>query len=480
MRRMQADIVDLVVVGYGGAGAACSLTAADLDAQVVVVEKQPENMHTPSTRMSAGVMMGVTDVERATTYLDRCAGGLIPREVTRAWARGAYELFDWLTASGVEVAYRGVGHPEHLTMPGADAVDVRRSGTNLWDALVSAVTRRPSIAIRWGSPASRLLTDETGRVVGVEHGRGADRVRTFARRGVVLCCGGFEFDERMKAEFLDVRPAHFYGNPGNTGDGVRMAQQVGADLWHMNAFVTRGVAHFELDGEPMNFAVRLRPGGYVITDSYGRRFTDESSQAVLHHDFWNEFRNYDSGLRSYSRIPAYWIFDHRRLSHGPLTTRTLRLVGVGSYEWSESNEVEVKRGWIASGSTVGEAAERAGVSDPDRAAVEVMDYNRGCAEGVDRFGRPTDSLVALDRPPYYCVSLYPGGSNTSGGPRRDARARILDPFGKPIANLFGAGELGQAIGALYPADGYNLSEALTFGRIAACSALSGALTGSAT
>jgi WD40 repeat protein len=78
--------VDLVVVGFGGAGAAAALAGAELGASVLVLEKQPHDRHTPSTAMSGGIVMAANDVERATTYLDRCAGGMIPVEVSRAWA----------------------------------------------------------------------------------------------------------------------------------------------------------------------------------------------------------------------------------------------------------------------------------------------------------------------------------------------------------------------------------------------------------
>jgi predicted oxidoreductase len=67
--------------------------------------------------------------------------------------------------------------------------------------------------------------------------------------------------------------------------------------------------------------------------------------------------------------------------------------------------------------------------------------------------------------------MYPGGPNTTGGPRRDELARVLDPFGQPIPGLYAAGELGEAIGLLYPSSGCNLSDAICFGQIAAETAL---------
>ena len=73
---------DVVVVGYGAAGAAAALAATGAGASVIVLEKQPHTRHTPSTRMSGGLVMGVTDVAAATEYLDRCAGGMVPRDVS--------------------------------------------------------------------------------------------------------------------------------------------------------------------------------------------------------------------------------------------------------------------------------------------------------------------------------------------------------------------------------------------------------------
>lgn len=81
-------------------------------------------------------------------------------------------------------------------------------------------------------------------------------------------------------------------------------------------------------------------------------------------------------------------------------------------------------------------------------------------------------MIAIDEPPFYAVKLFPGGSNTTGGPKRNASAEVIDVFGEPIDGLYAAGELGQVSGLLYPADGANLGEALCYGQIAAESALS--------
>jgi succinate dehydrogenase/fumarate reductase flavoprotein subunit len=390
---------DLVVVGFGGAGAAAALAGAELGATVLILEKQPAARHTPSTSMSGGIVMATSDVERATAYLDRCAGGMIPIEVSRAWAAKGIDLVGWLDHVGADLALEQIGGAEHPEFEGAEAIEswaqsrpsdrvppgttvrehkpgakvnvgtgaapsARRIGYEYFAGLRSAVNARSKIGVLYQTPARHLIQDGSGRVIGVEavqagrDGRDGRAIRIRAARGVVLTTGGYEFSDEMKINYLKASPMYFYGNPGNTGDGIRMAQEAGADLWHMNQMVGRAIGHFELDGQELNFVIGIHPPGYVITDRYGRRFANEYPQA------------------------------------------------------------EMK---------------------------------------------------------YYCMPLYPGGPNTCGGPRRDEHARILTPFGRPIPGLYGAGELGEAVGLLYPANGGNLSESVCFGRIAAEHAMGAAL-----
>ncbi|MFO1188883.1 MAG: FAD-binding protein [Alphaproteobacteria bacterium] len=499
---------DFVIAGYGAAGASAAIAAADLGAAVVILEKQPADRHTPSIRMSSGAIMVVDDLDRAMPYLYRCAGGLVPETVTRAWAERAAGTLQWLKAAGIDVALcRGSGG-EHPGWDGADAVGcyrhafrndglridyqartaadlkpgyglkpphtspLMRAGNELWAAFAAAVARRP-IDIRWNAAAHRLIRSETGRITGIEYRQDGELRRVQARRGVLLATGGFEFDEELKRQYLKA-PMHFYANPGNSGDGLRMAQAVGADLWHMNLAVGRGIGHFlDEKGNALNFVLLMAPGGYAITDRYGKRFASEYSQATLGHAFYNEMLNFDGEEGEYTRIPSYWFFDRRRIEGGPLTSPVTGTMGVGLYDWSSDNRREIARGWVIEGDSIEDVARKAGVKDPAMAAREIAAYNAACAAGQDRLGRPKDSLIPIDQPPFYCVPLYPGGSNTSGGPRRDERARILDVFGTPIPGLFGAGELGQAIGLLYPGGGAALSEAICFGQIAAEQAIRG-------
>jgi succinate dehydrogenase/fumarate reductase flavoprotein subunit len=486
---------DVVVVGFGGAGATAAITAARNGASVIVVEKQPAEQHTPSSRMSGNVVMTVVDVDAATEYFDRCASGLTPLAVSRAWAERAATIGEWLEATGTGLELEHFRNPQHTEFEGANGVIVTLGtlpgttahsdngrlpsdlpfnlmapapgGGEIFKGLSDALGKLDGVTVEYSSPARRLLRDESGRVCGVEVDTTNGVRRIGARRGVVLASGGFEFDEEMKANYLKGYPIHFYGNPGNTGDGIRMAQDVGAALWHMNQMMGRGIAHFPLGDGSVNFIIHIHPPGYVITDKYGERYVDETRQArIIEHTFYLAMLEYDRIRKEYTRTPSYWFFDQRRMDAGPLTVMDVGAVDVGLYAWSEDNSAEVERGWISRGDTPEEAARLAGVADPVTAARTIEKYNEACAAGVDELGRPAETLIPLDQPPYYCVPLYAGGPNTVGGPKRNEHSQVLDVFDEPIPGLYAAGELGAPVGLLYPASGAQLSEALCFGQIA--------------
>jgi succinate dehydrogenase/fumarate reductase flavoprotein subunit len=99
-------------------------------------------------------------------------------------------------------------------------------------------------------------------------------------------------------------------------------------------------------------------------------------------------------------------------------------------------------------------------------AASIEKYNADCAAGHDtEFGRDVDTLGPVSKPPFYALPLYPGGPNTTGGLRANARREVLDWDDKPIPRLYSAGELSSVFLFVYQGGG-NLAEGITFGRIA--------------
>jgi hypothetical protein len=129
---------------------------------------------------------------------------------------------------------------------------------------------------------------------------------------------------------------------------------------------------------------------------------------------------------------------------------------------------EVEKGWIKKGDTPEELGRAIGGKvDPATLAETVARYNTYCDQGADpEFGRHAENLHKLDTPPFYACTLYPGGINTCGGPRRNAYGQVLDPYNKVIPRLYTAGEMGSICGNIYALGGLNAGEMMASGRLA--------------
>ncbi len=469
---------DVVVVGYGGAGAATAITAYDEGAKVLILEKQAETGHTPNTAMCFGVFVSPSNVTDAVAYMqvasrvnvDLPESKDIDDDTIQVWAEYMVQNKDWLVGLGAEdfVVYADQGRDP--SWPGNAAIKAYQIkqpdgsggvGTHFFEFLADQVTSR-NIEVMWETPAERLISDSEGEVIGVRaRKQDGQEMAIKAAKAVVLTTGGFESDEEALKAYLPAYPMVFYGNPDNTGDGLRMAQEVGADLWHMT--VLGGGLKMKFPDFPTAFLQSLGSEGYMLVDKTGRRFINEV-QLGGYSDYWNALV-YDTVKYTWPRIPVYWIFDDKRIGTGPLAFTLFGAAGpIGMYRWSPDNSAEIDKGWIIKGET---AADLAGSIDVDPAVLEdeIDKYNGYAGAGQDDdFGRAADTLDALE-PPNYAVPQWPGLNNTFGGPRRNAKAQIVNAFGEPIPRLYSAGELGS-IYVQYPQGGANVGECLAFGRIA--------------
>ncbi|HET8587430.1 MAG TPA: FAD-binding protein, partial [Candidatus Limnocylindria bacterium] len=291
----------------------------------------------------------------------------------------------------------------------------------------------------------------------VDHQGSRQRIR--ARRATVLASGGYQSDHAIQAQFLG-DTYYGLGPASNSGDGIRMAQAVGADLWHMAA-VACTPGYRVPDFEPP-IGHHMPAGGFVYLDQRGHRFMDETG--IDAHGWWAEATYADPETMARPRIPAYVVFGERTRLTGPIAFTDRGAIS-DLYAWSADNSEELRRGWIGCASSVDELASQLNV---DAAALDatLSAYETACASGNDgEFGREASTLEPIAGPPYYSIALWPTLFNTQGGPRRDAASRVIDALGRPIPRLYSAGELGSLWHRFYPGAG-NVSEALASGRIA--------------
>ncbi|GAA1014129.1 FAD-binding dehydrogenase [Acrocarpospora pleiomorpha] len=486
--------VDVVVLGFGDAGAVAAITAHDAGAEVLVIEKQQARDHRPNSRYAAGFFLVPTDVERAIKYLTALYAvndETVDPELIRTWATETAANPAWLDSHGCGYAETGI-LGEHHTVPGHDAITVYKAkpgprplgytGCPMHGFLRHLVAER-GIEVQYGTAARWLLTDERGAVTGVQ----TEHERIGVRRGVVLAVGGYEASKQLKTQYLPVGPVHFYGTEHNTGDGITMAVEVGAELWHMNVWPGHFVARFPGSGYSGGTAIDLwgsgrfgpaedsHPPGSIFVDGSARRFLPEPGPQHAAH---LELLGMNATRLSHPRVPTWWIFDQARFDAATLVPTYSGPAGpIGDFTWSPDNTAELRRGWILSADSAAELALRCEL-DPLALEATIDRYNDHCADGVDAdFGRDPATLTPLHGPRYFAVPLWPGGSHTLGGPRRDAASRVASVRGGFVENLYAAGELGSLHGLLYPAGGGSIAECLAFGRIAGRNAAANMIVG---
>ncbi len=467
---------DVVVVGFGAAGMAASVSAHELGAKVILLEKAPEGKEGGNTRVAGQGYLNTSSAEQAAAYLRAlCGHYTVPEPMVKVWADEMCKNNDWLASLGGDPQEHqhppvGIEFPE---LPGSDCVHKFHDGPTYgysltWKRFERMVKERP-IRVLYETPAKELIQDDaTKAILGVRAMRGGQPVTVKARKAVVLTCGGFENNQQMIRDYLPGVPYCFTsGSPYNEGDGITMAIMVGADLWHMNNYAGPSMA-LKVPEVPTTFSMqalhysKVVSGGMIVVGPDGRRFCDEKFKTrhgkVPVNGKWMPLS---------TPCPMFMVIDHAMFSAGPLYDMTPShgwTQIVERYEWSKDNRRELAKGWIRSADTLAGLAEIVGL--PPAAVMEtVAGWNRFCSAGRDAdFGR-TLMLTPIGSGPYYAVELSPSMLNTQGGPRRNERAQIVRPDGSPIPRLYSAGELGSIYSYLYQGTG-NLGECLAFGRIA--------------
>jgi len=467
----QAMAPRVLVIGFGAAGAAAAIAAHDAGAEVTVLEKTAAGGG--NCRYSGGFLFDV-DGPDAIRYLDALCYGRTDHAVLEAYAAGLHELEPWLNSVGGATAPFALPpdtfpavFPSWPNFPGADAVRYtqfqshghERPGEALWATLERNVQAQ-GIEVHYAS-APKELRIVDGRVSGVEN-LGSDArvsgVDNVVSDSTILACGGFEANPALIDAYLPVAPLLPVGHVANTGDGLLMAARAGAALWHMPAFF--GWLAFAAGEHEAAFPIDFHGRSHLLVDAAGRRFSDETGWEA--HDRVRALTVYLPRNHNHPQLPLYGICDAATLRAGPLNG----IVGTpNGYRWSADNSAELASGWIKQADSVEQLAKLLGL-DSETLAQTVAAFNQAAANGHDgEFGRSPDTLVALASGPLFAIELWPAVATTAGGPRRNAKAQVLDPSGDPIPGLYAAGGTGSIWGHLTQHGG-GLTDALVFGQIA--------------
>jgi succinate dehydrogenase/fumarate reductase flavoprotein subunit len=321
------------------------------------------------------------------------------------------------------------------------------------------------------SSAARELVMQDGRVEGVtvDVPGGSRRVR--ATKGVVLACGGFEWNAELRRAFLRGPMTHPVTMSTCTGDGLLMAMRAGAMLANMREAWWIPVGEVPDESPPMGRALingqRTLPHS-IMVNRRGRRFTNE---AANYNAFGAAFHVEDVSRFEYANLPCWLLFDQSYVEAYGFR------VGAGGAGGAVPD-------WVPCGRTPAELAAKVGI---DAAGLQrtIDRWNELCAEGHDpdfgrgdsafdrwwgdpyRKGRRDATLGPLVKGPFYAYQIHPGSLGTKGGPRVDPDARVLNLDGEPIDGLYAAGNvMGSPFGMTYGGAGGTLGPAMVFGYLA--------------
>jgi hypothetical protein len=492
---------DVIIVGTGGAGLSAAITLATENlGSAIILEAAPEGQEGGNTRVSSQIMLIPKDVAGAVKYQSNLNGVYeVEPELLEVWATELMNNTDWLNDLGAELGPLPVLSPEFTEVEGGESIQTYGvRGTEgignavCWNLLRSTADDN-NVDIRFDSRVTNLVFNpETKEVLGVK----TDDGRVFkAKKGVILACGGFENNpELLRTYYSSGYPEMgFCGTPYNRGDGIYMAQQVGAKLWHMNNFAgpylsTKTMAKDALPGDLANsnlvfYNPMFYAKDYIFVGCDGKRYMNEDAYLQCRHGKIWQGGTY---VTMPTPTPGWCILGPKVFAAGDLYgveggMNKSAWTGVFGLNKAITNQSAVDNGVFIKCESAADVAKAVGVS-VDVIQKTIDDWNASCASGLDApyhrgedyfnptsaSEKPTIAAYPIERldPPYYVFSLIGGLLNSQGGPKRNVNAEIVDLDEKAIPRLFGAGELGCIYSYEYNGGG-NVSEAIASGRFAA-------------
>ena len=333
-----------------------------------------------------------------------------------------------------------------------------------------AGARQAGVEMWLESPLRDLVTDGE-RVAGIVVEHDGKEIRIEAKQGVILAAGGFDHNMEMRHEHQSelLEKGWSFGNPGNTGGVINIAERHDAALtlmdqsWWFPAIppVKEG------DAPSVMLAERSLPGS-IIVDANGNRFFNESCDYMLAGQIILGLGENDD-----THVPAWIIFDQKY--------RNNYVFGGGVMPRMKLPKAWYDAGIAHKGETIAELAQKLnmpglvdGVNRFNGFAAQGHDddFKRGQTAYDRYYGDPTNTpnpnLRPLTEGPYYAVQVIPGDLGTCGGISADEYARALRADASVIDGLYATGNTaGNAFGHYYPGAGATIGQGLTFGWVAA-------------
>ncbi|MDO4547469.1 MAG: FAD-binding protein [Clostridia bacterium] len=399
---------DMVIVGAGGAGLAAAIQAYDEGVDAILIEKLSfvgGTTQLASTAYNAGGMQIQLAMDNPFTaddsYLRWLGSATEPNPYLRQQANLSGPTGDWLIEMGADLSR--VNGAQVMTSDGSAL------GVMLIKCFEDNLAMR-GIEARLSTEGKKLVTDETGKVIGIEVSSPSGDYTIYAS-AVLLTTGGFASNPEMVAQYTP----QWEGYPstasvGATGDGIRMAMELGAAISDMDNAGPQSVAY-----DTGNGAISLtnvRYNGAILVNQEGARFVNESGPSA---PIANAIAEQTGGY-------AYLVFDQTSVDNAALMQ-----------QYKDS-------GYFVQANSINELAQTLGINaETLNSAIEK--YRPAIDSGEDlEFGRNNHLVSRIDTAPFYGVRISPANQTTYGGVVIDLDTRVLREDNSVITGLYAAGE----------------------------------------
>ncbi|MEG0752463.1 MAG: flavocytochrome c [Angelakisella sp.] len=444
--------VDVVVIGAGGAGLSASVSAVQNGAKVLVLEKMPKvggntlisgsayNAVAPDRQASQGIEDSIE-----LHYTQTLEGGdnYGDPELVRTLVENSYPTLLWLEELGVKFQDEIIQVVGALHQRGFEPVEPL--GTGYINAYLNYLNEN-NTEIMVNTVAEEIIL-ENGKVVGVKAiSNGNQPITINASQGVILATGGFgadiEFREKYNSQWPSLRNQPTTNHSGATGEGIMMAEAVGAALTQMEFIQLHPMGDPEtgvLSTNPLSGSVK----NTIYVNKEGTRFTAEDgrrdtiSKAALEQT--------DGMFYAIMDTNTYPNEQHKN-------------------NFNTSMEDLLKQGKVVKAESIQELAEKLGI---DAAALNatIDAFNASVDAKTDDFGRKLFDKK-IENGPFYAGARKPTVHHTMGGVKINTRAEVVSATGEVIPNFYAAGEVTGGIHGANRLGGNALADINVFGKIA--------------
>lgn len=433
---------DVVIIGSGGTGLSAAIQANELGMKVAVLEKE-EELGGNTNRASSGMNAAETNVQLHHGVIDNVAdfyhetykdgGRLNDKDMLGYFVYHTASAIDWLADHDIkldDITITG-GMSKKRTHRPASMAPI---GGFLVKSLLKVVAQE-DIPVFNKTKVTELRRADDGRVNGVKVD--ADGItKIINAKAVILATGGFgaskEYIKRFRPDLESYKTTN---QPGATGDGLKLAENVGAELMQMNLVqvhptVQQDNPHVYLIGEA------VRGEGAILVNAEGKRFVNELNTRKI-------VSNAITALPEHS---AYLILDQGIRDH------------VKAIEFYD------KVGLVVHGETIEDLAKKINV-DPSNLKQTVATWNQAVENHDDaEFGRTTGMDRGITNPGFFAIHIAPAIHYTMGGIHITPKTQVLDGNGDIIKGLFAAGEVAGGLHGNNRVGGNSIAETIVFGR----------------